>query len=95
VALADVPNVLARLSAMTGQLDMCQRALSEFLEEKRLAFPRHVWMLSGSAGILQLWRLVLLGSVMVTLCILILLRTGAMFDCVICCPLSAQILFPR
>jgi dynein heavy chain 2 len=40
VAFAELPGVLARLSAMAAQLDACQRALAEFLEEKRAAFPR-------------------------------------------------------
>lgn len=41
VSLAEVPGVLTRLTSMTAQLDACQRALSEFLEEKRTAFPRY------------------------------------------------------
>jgi hypothetical protein len=40
VAFAELPGVLARLSAMAAQLDACQRALAEFLDEKRAAFPR-------------------------------------------------------
>jgi bacterioferritin-associated ferredoxin len=40
VGFADLPGVLARLSGMAAQLDACQRALADFLEEKRAAFPR-------------------------------------------------------
>jgi dynein heavy chain 2 len=40
VSFAELSGVLARLSAMAAQLDACQRALAEFLEEKRAAFPR-------------------------------------------------------
>jgi hypothetical protein len=40
VGFAELPGMLARLSAMAAQLDACQRALAEFLEEKRAAFPR-------------------------------------------------------
>eukprot|EP00878_Enallax_costatus_P024703 GHUV01026383.1.p1 GENE.GHUV01026383.1~~GHUV01026383.1.p1 ORF type:complete len:1576 (+),score=459.42 GHUV01026383.1:1611-6338(+) len=44
VALADLPGVLARLNSMATQLDACQRVLSEFLEEKRAAFPRFYFL---------------------------------------------------
>jgi dynein heavy chain 2, cytosolic len=40
VSFADIPGIRDRLPGMTTQLDACQRALSDFLEEKRSFFPR-------------------------------------------------------
>jgi hypothetical protein len=40
VSFASLPRVLERLSSMSTQLESCQRALNEFLEDKRAAFPR-------------------------------------------------------
>lgn len=40
VAFAELPGVKDHLPAMASQLDACQRALSEYLEDKRGAFPR-------------------------------------------------------
>jgi hypothetical protein len=42
VSFASLPRVLERLGSMSAQLESCQRALNEFLEEKRAAFPRQV-----------------------------------------------------
>lgn len=42
IAFASLPRVLERLGSMSAQLESCQRALNEFLEEKRAAFPRQV-----------------------------------------------------
>ena len=40
VALTNVPNLQDSLTIMLDQLERCQKALSEFLEEKRARFPR-------------------------------------------------------
>jgi hypothetical protein len=40
VSFASLPRVLERLGSMSAQLESCQRALNEFLEDKRAAFPR-------------------------------------------------------
>jgi lipid-A-disaccharide synthase-like uncharacterized protein len=42
VSFASIPRVLERLGSMLTQLESCQRALNEFLEDKRAAFPRCV-----------------------------------------------------
>ena len=39
-SFADIPNVEKGLSDMLSQLDICQKALFHFLEEKRSLFPR-------------------------------------------------------
>jgi len=46
VAFTDLPHPRERLGGMLAALDACQRALSDFLEEKRGAFPR--W---GTGGV--------------------------------------------
>jgi dynein heavy chain 2 len=40
VSFADIPGIRDRLPQMAQQLDVCQRALSDFLEDKRSSFPR-------------------------------------------------------
>ncbi|KAK3283536.1 hypothetical protein CYMTET_8768 [Cymbomonas tetramitiformis] len=40
VSFSDMPRLAQQLPQMSSQLDICQRALSEFLEEKRGIFPR-------------------------------------------------------
>lgn len=40
LAFTDLPSPRERLAGMAAALDACQRALSDFLEEKRGAFPR-------------------------------------------------------
>jgi dynein heavy chain 2 len=40
VAFADISRVCEKLSTMIDQLDRCQKALSDFLEQKRSKFPR-------------------------------------------------------
>lgn len=37
---ADIPGIREKLPEMAQQLDVCQKALSEFLEDKRSLFPR-------------------------------------------------------
>lgn len=37
---ADIPGAVALLPQVSAQLDICQKALSSFLEEKREKFPR-------------------------------------------------------
>lgn len=41
VSFASLPRVLERLGSMSAQLESCQRALNEFFEDKRAAFPRY------------------------------------------------------
>ena len=43
VTFAEIPGIREKLPQMAQQLDVCQRALSEFLEDKRSSFPRWVW----------------------------------------------------
>jgi hypothetical protein len=40
VSFASLPRVLERLGSMSAQLESCQRALNDFLEDKRAVFPR-------------------------------------------------------
>ncbi len=40
VSFADIAGIRDKLPAMSQQLEVCQRALSDFLEDKRAAFPR-------------------------------------------------------
>ena len=40
VSFADIRGVCDKLSSMIDQLDRCQKALSDFLEQKRSKFPR-------------------------------------------------------
>lgn len=40
VSLNDKPGLGSQLTQMLDQLQRCQKALNEFLEEKRSAFPR-------------------------------------------------------
>lgn len=40
VSFADIPGIRDKLPQMAQQLDVCQRALSDFLEDKRSSFPR-------------------------------------------------------
>lgn len=39
-SLADIPNIEQTLTGMLTQLDVCQKALFQFLEVKRSLFPR-------------------------------------------------------
>lgn len=41
VSFADIPAIREKLPQMSQQLDVCQRALSDFLEDKRSSFPRY------------------------------------------------------
>ncbi|KAG1663699.1 hypothetical protein FOA52_013267 [Chlamydomonas sp. UWO 241] len=44
VSFADIPGIRDKLPQMAQQLDVCQRALSDFLEEKRSSFPRFYFL---------------------------------------------------
>jgi len=41
VSFADIMGIREKLPQMAQQLDVCQRALSDFLEDKRSSFPRY------------------------------------------------------
>nr|BCL66104.1 cytoplasmic dynein 1b heavy chain [Volvox africanus] len=44
VTFADIPGIRDKLPHMAQQLDVCQRALADFLEEKRSQFPRFYFL---------------------------------------------------
>nr|ADI46856.1 DHC1bf [Volvox carteri f. nagariensis] len=44
VTFADIPGIRDKLPQMAQQLDVCQRALADFLEEKRSQFPRFYFL---------------------------------------------------
>ncbi|GFR50179.1 hypothetical protein Agub_g12346, partial [Astrephomene gubernaculifera] len=44
VSFADIPGIREKLPQMAQQLDVCQRALADFLEEKRSQFPRFYFL---------------------------------------------------
>ncbi|MEW5298927.1 MAG: hypothetical protein WDW36_001997 [Sanguina aurantia] len=44
VAFADIPGIRDKLPQMAQQLDVCQRALADFLEDKRSQFPRFYFL---------------------------------------------------
>ena len=41
------PNLYERLEAIQGSLALCEKALAEYLETKRLAFPRFYFVSSS------------------------------------------------
>ncbi|KAG2486208.1 hypothetical protein HYH03_015170 [Edaphochlamys debaryana] len=44
ISFADIPGIRDKLPQMAQQLDVCQRALADFLEEKRSQFPRFYFL---------------------------------------------------
>jgi hypothetical protein len=51
VSFADIPGIRDKLPQMAQQLDVCQRALSDFLEDKRSSFPRCAEVLGAESTI--------------------------------------------
>jgi dynein heavy chain len=47
VAATNQPNLFEKLEAIQGELTICEKALAEYLETKRLAFPRFYFVSSA------------------------------------------------
>lgn len=52
MAVADTPDLLEQLKECNAQLDVVEKGLNEFLETKKMAFPRWEPLL---AGLLVCW----------------------------------------
>ena len=47
VKATNQPNLFNKLEKLQGQLSLCEKALAEYLETKRLAFPRFYFVSSA------------------------------------------------
>ena len=47
VEATGMPNLFEKLEGLQGQLTLCEKALAEYLETKRLAFPRFYFVSSA------------------------------------------------
>lgn len=56
VSFAEIPGIRDKLPQMAQQLDVCQRALSDFLEDKRSSFPRCMRMRIRARSFPGAWK---------------------------------------
>lgn len=79
VEATNKPRLFERLETLQGELSLCEKALAEYLETKRLAFPRFYFV--SSADLLDILSQ---GNNPVSVSILLLLRTVSHFIINLC-----------